>query len=467
MNVVDELVVRLGIDRKDYIKGQQEAQQSMGKTREASTSMRKNLDEDSKKIGEGFHFAKTKLLGFLAALVGARGIEELGKMSINNAASLKFLSDNLGISTQKLQEFQQASALAGGSQQGMLDQLQESAGKYAEWKLGQRDDPVFKQFAYYAGIAGVNIAGAFKSPLEFLLRRSDVIAALYKKSPQEAALAASQMGISSGEFNYVKQGGAAMLRMADAQKDSSTLTAAQADKALKAKQAIQSLGFALSNLAQQITINLLPAIRFMTDGIQDWVGILGPSKQKTSEQQKNEYVPYNSKRLVDRAEFLNQDQHLPKGLLSSVMLYGEKTPKDAKTGTYATSSAGAKGLMQFMPKTWQMLGGGDIENPGESLWIGAKYLKSIYASQGHNLEAAIAMYNGGTKAAQAVRAGHLPNARVLDYIKRVEGGMGIKSFQIGNITIQTQATDAKGIARDLHTHLQRYATASKADTGLQ
>ena len=33
----------------------------------------------------------------------------------------------------------------------------------------------------------------------------------------------------------------------------------------------------------------------------------------------------------------------------------------------AISSAGAKGLMQYMPKTWNWMGGGDINNPYEQI----------------------------------------------------------------------------------------------------
>ncbi|MDR1546777.1 MAG: lytic transglycosylase domain-containing protein [Deltaproteobacteria bacterium] len=61
----------------------------------------------------------------------------------------------------------------------------------------------------------------------------------------------------------------------------------------------------------------------------------------------------------------------------------------------AVSSAGAKGLMQLMPKTAKEMGVADPFNPLENIWGGARYLKKMLDSQGGDLNRALAADNWG------------------------------------------------------------------------
>lgn len=61
----------------------------------------------------------------------------------------------------------------------------------------------------------------------------------------------------------------------------------------------------------------------------------------------------------------------------------------------AVSPAGAVGLTQFMPGTWQSYGTGDIRNGADSITAYTKYMKYLLSLEGGNLQLALADYNAG------------------------------------------------------------------------
>lgn len=74
----------------------------------------------------------------------------------------------------------------------------------------------------------------------------------------------------------------------------------------------------------------------------------------------------------------------------------------------AESPVGAKGLMQFMPGTWEEVGEGDPTEPEQSIKAGAKYDRYLYdrfeeiSIPNERWKFALASYNGGR--------GHINNA---------------------------------------------------------
>ena len=67
-----------------------------------------------------------------------------------------------------------------------------------------------------------------------------------------------------------------------------------------------------------------------------------------------------------------------------------------------TSTAGAKGPMQFLPSTWEAYGEGDIEDTGDSIRAAARYLKANGAPE--RMDDALYRYNPTDKYVQAVKA---------------------------------------------------------------
>lgn len=89
----------------------------------------------------------------------------------------------------------------------------------------------------------------------------------------------------------------------------------------------------------------------------------------------------------------------------------------------ATSSAGAQGLTQLMPKTAQMLGVTNPFDPVQNLDGGAKYLSQMLKQFGGDQRLALAAYNAGPGA--VTRNGGVPPFReTQDYVKKILGRIG-------------------------------------------
>lgn len=126
-------------------------------------------------------------------------------------------------------------------------------------------------------------------------------------------------------------------------------------------------------------------------------------------------VPHNDPRLDDYATQVEQQNGLPPGLLVAIKNVGERSNSDQ------VSSAGARGVMQFIDSTWNAYGRGDRTNPLNSIDAAGRYFPDLIKQYDGDVRAAVAAYNGGTKAGDAVHAGRpAPTKETRDYLARVQ-----------------------------------------------
>ena len=69
-SIIDELIVKLGLDASDYKKGADTADKSFKKLRDNAGETAKDLDEKGKKAGAFWTAQKVELLGFLGVIAG-------------------------------------------------------------------------------------------------------------------------------------------------------------------------------------------------------------------------------------------------------------------------------------------------------------------------------------------------------------------------------------------------------------
>jgi soluble lytic murein transglycosylase-like protein len=105
------------------------------------------------------------------------------------------------------------------------------------------------------------------------------------------------------------------------------------------------------------------------------------------------------------------DSGLPLAVLTAV------AQVESRFDAAVTSSVGARGLLQVMPKTAAELEL-DADDPGSKVLAGARYLSRLLDRFGSS-DLALAAYNAGPTA--VARAGGAPNGATLEYVANVTG----------------------------------------------
>lgn len=165
-----------------------------------------------------------------------------------------------------------------------------------------------------------------------------------------------------------------------------------------------------------------------------------------------------------RLTALESKYGLPAGLLDTIWNTESGRGKNMRSG------AGAMGHFQFMPATAKEYG---LQNPddfNESSDAAARKLRDLLKMYKGDVGQAAAAYNWGQGNLNNKGMANAPTetrnyvSKVLAGVRNGGGGGSTTTVNVDNVTINTQATDAKGIARDMKPALE-YSYANNANSG--
>lgn len=285
--IIDSLLVTLGIDPKQFVKGAAEANKAQKSIEDqvkrtgASTdsverrvarerAMRaKESEAQAKRMAENIRAVRNELLGWFAVLTAGKTLKEFFGDTINEAAKLGFLSQNLRMSTEDLTAWQRAAERAGGSKDKIIDQLRQSAEDIAALRSGLGPSDSMQWFFRMGGSAD-----DLKDGNTYLLARARIVHDLFAVDPSRAALIASQMGVSQDQFDFIKQGPAAILALVAAQRKNSAITAQDAAAALTLRNRWLDFKASLEATTTKILVASIPAIEAFVGWMQSltqWV----------------------------------------------------------------------------------------------------------------------------------------------------------------------------------------------------
>lgn len=113
--VIDSLVVELGLDPKKFTQGQREAMAAFKKTQEDAKKQATDMEDRVQRAINFLSTLQNKVLGYTAAFLGGRGIKEFTSQIIQTDAATGRLGRNFGQNVGEINKWSKAVELAGGS----------------------------------------------------------------------------------------------------------------------------------------------------------------------------------------------------------------------------------------------------------------------------------------------------------------------------------------------------------------
>lgn len=118
MNIVDALVVTLGLDASGFIKGQKETEAQFNKTKDGVVKSGKEIEARAKGAAEAFNKLRDQVIMLFAAFTAGRGIRDFVESVTTATAGIGRMADRLSTTPNALSAWGGAATMAGGSMEG-------------------------------------------------------------------------------------------------------------------------------------------------------------------------------------------------------------------------------------------------------------------------------------------------------------------------------------------------------------
>ncbi|MGZ8442537.1 MAG: phage tail tip lysozyme [Candidatus Binatia bacterium] len=272
--VIDSLLVTLGLDPSGFRRGTDEAIRAQDELTEQTRRQNTALDEQEKKnaaaqraraqeiqaraksTAEAFAKIRNQALSMLAVFTAGKGLSSFTSDTVKSTAALSRMAENVGIGTDTLLAFQLAAKNAGGSAEGMMAQIQKTANSAASVAMGRPDD-AFTAFLVHGG--GNYLKDDKPDAMSLLLAQADALKAKREMfGEQQAMIAAQDMGISMPEYNFLKQGSAAVKQQIEEAKKHTRVTQDQIDASIKFSKQWNNLSADFDTVGKSILFKFMP-----------------------------------------------------------------------------------------------------------------------------------------------------------------------------------------------------------------
>lgn len=289
MNVIDTLIVELGLDNSGFKRGTEEAGKAqdnfvdqsrrqsaelddLGKKSAAAQSERaKELNARAKTAAESFAKIRNQALSLFAVFTAGKGISAFTKSTTQDALSLEKLSENLNISEERLLGYAQAAKNVGGTIAGVYSMLTKASNDAALRRRGEVTQEVRVAYQYGGDIKNED----FSDAETWLMKQADILNSIrLRKGEQEALVVSERMGIARTEFNLLKMGSAALREQIEAGKQVRGLTKEQVKDLAELAKQMNDLAASFEATGKSIAANLAPHLKEFLDtlqGFSEWM----------------------------------------------------------------------------------------------------------------------------------------------------------------------------------------------------
>lgn len=499
--VIDSLLIELGLDTSKFNAAQKKSVEELRKFDEQADKTAKKTQKGAKETGDSFDKTRDALMRFGAAAFGVAGLKNLISSVTSTNVQLGRQAGMLGMSVNSLSAWGQAVKAVGGNAEDFSASMQNIEGSLASFSIGLGGPEVFESLTRL----GVGIKDNKVNLVELSAAISNI------KDPQKAwALASPLMGRDT--FLLMREGPAKMQEIINKQAELNRVNEEAAKQSANFNQKTVELETSLMGLKNSVMGQMYPALEDLAsitikgiESFKGWDAALGGALSKVS---AFEAVALPLVGVLAALGLIA----LPEALIAAGVTgavgaagYGAYNYFTGKSGSSGSSGGGSRTQRDHNPgalkdgpfaRAHGAIGadsGGFAVFPDEATGSAAQMsLLNLKSSQGMNtLRSLIYGANGkdgwlghgaDMKDASSYlvdmqrRTGLGPDQQFtnMELIRRAQAGHEAgtpnttnSTVAINTLNVNTQATDANGIAKDMHSAIQQRAIIDYGIVGNQ
>lgn len=282
--ILDELVVKLGIDGTSFSDQAAKTQVALGKTgavaRRESRALEENLvktqdatikrlqqvEQVGRQASQQFRTMSSHVLGLLGTLAGAYSLTQFVRGIVTTDAAVGRLSKMLGISTEELSTWQGAAELAGGAAEDINQSFMTLSQEFQRLQATGRS-PI-TQFFEAMRVPLFDAKNQLRPFRDLMLDLADFAS---KHSGPESTFFLSQIGLTPGAIQLLIKGREEVTRFLAASEKRGVTRQQDADAAIALEQSLVGIRRAVQRLGATITTEFAPSLVQAIQGMEDWV----------------------------------------------------------------------------------------------------------------------------------------------------------------------------------------------------
>lgn len=469
--VIDSLFVELGLDARKFVEGSKESEAAIDKSKKSLEGIGKQVEAGGRKISDLFSIVKGGAVGIIAALGGgaiASFVDQVAHM--DNATGR--MAKTIGTSIERLSTWQGMIRMIGGdagSATSALAGLQNAITNMLQGG-GMLDPGAMFVLNQIGGVRGKTTDQIMRELSTFFDREI--------KSGRETPTGASVMlgrlpGMNKDMIDLILKGPEALGRLEDAAKKAGVASEESAARSAEYVQKLNALSQAWENLARKMIPVLTSILEIITSvmGAFEGAGFSDERKERVEKLRRD--------RAEGKATIGSQFRDIFSGGIPVKPGAGAASPETQRLMEALSGVSGIKEITALNDMYHQFLGKG-AHTRGQALDLSVKDPKNAEAvaaavrARLAELGISATVINEYDPAHRSPHAtgGHIhigpvgarAAAQRQGMINNRGGDVSTSTTQIGQVIVNTRATDAQGMARDFVPAIQNYARAMPANS---
>lgn len=272
MNIVDALVVTLGLDATNFKAGQAQTTTSLKAIGEGATKTGQDVAKVAQTMVQGFSKVRTELLGLLGLFVAGKSIGGLTSEITHQDAALGRLSNRLGVSTNDLSAWEGAAQRAGARSGDATNDLTSMSAALEKFKLTGQGGDTFIPYLTRLGVHLRNANGEMKDTNEQQLEYARAFQEMDKRDPKATDFLAGQLpGMNQGMIDFLRRGPADVQNSLGRQQQMGTPSRQDAENAQAILGQVDDMGHRVKSFARHLLNDATPAITGLLTKLGAWL----------------------------------------------------------------------------------------------------------------------------------------------------------------------------------------------------